>query len=41
VSAHFTRGFVDAIYAKLLVVKEEDADGKTVGASADVSQTPR
>jgi len=28
--ASFTRGFVDALYAKLLVVEETDADGNTI-----------
>jgi hypothetical protein len=28
--SHFSKGFVDAIYAKLLVVEEEDADGNIV-----------
>jgi hypothetical protein len=28
--SHFSRGFVDAIYAKLLVVEEDDADGNIV-----------
>ena len=28
--AQFSKGFVDAIYAKLLVVEEKDADGNTV-----------
>lgn len=27
----FTKGFVDAVYAKLLVVEDKDADGNVVG----------
>ena len=30
----FTRGFVDAIYAKLLVVEDKDKDGNVVPAPA-------
>ena len=26
----FTRGFVDALYAKILVVEETDTEGKTI-----------
>jgi hypothetical protein len=37
----FTKGFVDAVYAKLLVVEEKDADGNTVRRERRRFATPR